>query len=191
MSTPVHQKDSALNRRKYAKTPRQYCHICGGEVKQRVWLWYSSMATERLLFAQKEVWLRRSIIAGANPKNCLKTTSIVGRLFANLGSEAKKSGIQQKTNIWDVSEGGREWKNFCDLEKLVNAKLPSCKGLRMGVHRNEEAAHSNLISFHQHLVDQTITLETCSTFKLTFISHYIRKKSLWRNHSVRCLHEVC
>ena len=55
-----------------------------------------------------------------------------------------------------MSEGGREWKNFCDLGKLVNAKFPSCKGLRMGVHRNEEAAHSNLISFHQHLVDQTI-----------------------------------
>ena len=113
---------------------------------------------------RKKVWLRWTIIVGANPENCLKTTSIVGRLFANLGSEAKKSGIQQKTNIWDVSEGGREWKNFCDLEKLVNAKLPSCKGPRMGVHRNEEAAHSNLISFHQHLVDQTITLETCSTF---------------------------
>ena len=74
-----------------------------------------------------------------------------------------------------MSEGGREWKNFCDLEKLVNAKLPSCKGLRMGVQCNEEGAHSNLIFFHQHLVHQTITLESCSTFKLTFISHYIRK----------------
>ena len=139
-----------------------------------------------IIACAKKVWLRWTIIVGANPENCLKTTSIVGRLFANLGSEAKKSGIQQKTNIWDVSEGGREWKNFCDLEKLVNAKLPSCKGLRMGVHRNEEAAHSNLTSFHQHLVHQTITLETCSTFKLTFISHYIRKQSLWRNHSIRC-----
>ena len=54
-------------------------------------------------------------------------------------------------------------------------KLQGTQDVCVGGHRNEEAAHSNLISFHQHLVDQTITLEICSTFKLTFISHYIRK----------------